>query len=132
MSETEEEAQRREWLESRVKELEQQNKLLLEDNLARTESSAAAAAEDAARRGVSSNPADEEGRTRRAGDTAADGGGTAASVYNSGILLMSLVRATLCGKVLAFLGRRFRRGRALPSLPQNFPLPRSPNRKCRG
>ena len=83
MSETEEEAQRREWLESRVKELEQQNKLL-EDNLARTESSAAAAAEDAARRGVSSNPADEEGRTRRAGDTAADGGGAAASVYNSG------------------------------------------------
>ena len=38
MSESEEEAQRREWLESRVKELEQENKLL-EDNLARTESS---------------------------------------------------------------------------------------------
>ena len=57
MPESEEEAQRREWLESHVKELKQQNKHL-EDNLARTESSAAAAAEDAARRGVSSNSAD--------------------------------------------------------------------------
>ena len=92
MSETEEEAQRREWLESRVKELEQQNKLL-EDNLARTESSAAAAAVDAARRGVSSNSADEEGRTRRVRDSAADGGGAAASVYD-GVLLESCLLYT--------------------------------------